>query len=166
MTAVDGVGRKLVAQALPLALELGRDFVLREDGFVAQQFGDDTRVALLGVQLPVAEPDGYGLLQKFLTGVLEQREGQAQFVEFAASPSRRAGQVFLPNSKMSLNAEILARGLARLDMRDSSALLEFPELVDAALSAVEGRHNLAGQWADDDPEYVAQLRALSRVVAG
>lgn len=159
-------GRKLVARALPVAMRLGRDLLLQRDGFVAQSLGEQARVALLGVEFPVDDEIGFGLVQKFAAALVEQRGEAAQFVEFGDGDGRRVGQVFMPGSRMCLAAELLSRGLVRLDMNHREALLEFPELVTAALSAVEGRHELAGEWAQRDNDYVASLRALNRVVAG
>jgi hypothetical protein len=166
MALLEGSGRKLVAQALPLALVLGSEFLLREDGFVANNLGEDTRVALLGVAFPAAGSEGAQLLGKFLASVVESKVGPAQFVEFGQSDGVRRGQVFVPSHKMHLGAELLSRGIVRLDMEDQDVLREFPELVTAALSAVESKQALAARWADEDAEYVTQLRTLNKVVAG
>jgi hypothetical protein len=170
MVLLQGTGRKLVAQALPLALVLGSEFLLREDGFVANNLGKDTRVALLGVAVPAIESEGHQLLGKFLASVVDAQNAQpdqpAQFVEFGQQGDARRGQVFLPGHKMQLGAELLSRGIVRLDMSDQDVLREFPELVTAALSAVESKQALAGRWADEDAEYVTQLRTLNKVVAG
>ena len=166
MSALGGEGRKLVARALPLALKLGRDLLLREDGFVAERIGDPTRLALLGVDFPAADSDGYGLLAKFVGTLIANEGEEAQFVGFGAQAEGERGQVFLPESEMCLSAEVLSRGLVRLDMSNQAVLREFPELVTAALSAVETGQNLAAVWAEQDPEYVTQLRTLSRIVTG
>jgi hypothetical protein len=166
MILLEGSGRKLVAQALPLALVLGREFLLRDDGFVASNLGESTRVALLGVVFPAAGSEGQQLLGKFLASVIDAEGGPAQFVEFGEAGGVRRGQVFLPSHRMHLGAELLSRGIVRLDMEDQNVLREFPELVTAALSAVESKQALAGRWAEEDAEYVTQLRTLNKVVAG
>lgn len=168
MSLLQGSGRKLVAQALPLALVLGSELLLGDDGFVANHKGsEDKRVALLGVAAPAAGSEGHQLLGKFLASVIgKQGTEPAQFVEFGQQGDVRRGQVFLPNHKMHLGAELLSRGIARLDMDDQDVLREFPELVAAALSAVESKQALAGRWAEEDAEYVTQLRTLNKVVAG
>jgi hypothetical protein len=167
MALLQGSGRKLVAQALPLALVFGSQFLLREDGFVASEMGEPTRVALLGVAVPAAGSEGHQLLGKFLASVTGTPNDQpAQFVEFGQQGDVRRGQVFLPGHKMHLGAELLSRGIVRLDMEDQDVLREFPELVTAALSAVESKQALAGRWAEEDAEYVTQLRTLNKVVAG
>lgn len=166
MALLEGSGRKLVAQALPLALVLGSQFLLREDGFVANSVGEDTRVALLGVAVPAAGSEGHQLLGKFLASVIDTHGEPAQFVEFGQQGDVRRGQVFLPSHKMHLGAELLSRGIVRLDMGDQDVLREFPELVTAALSAIESKQALAGRWADEDAEYVTQLRTLNKVVTG
>jgi hypothetical protein len=165
MALLEGQSRKLVAQALPIALVLGRDLLLREDGFVATHLGDDARVALLGVEMPVAGSDGHLLVGRFLASLIEAGDEPGQFVEFGQKRGVPRGQVFLPSHKMALNAELLSRGIARLDMSDQDVLREFPELVTAALSAVESKQALAARWADEN-EYVTQLRTLNKVVAG
>jgi hypothetical protein len=169
MALLEGSGRKLVAQALPLALMLGRELVLRDDGLVAKLGGDggeQKRVDLLGVEFPPAGSEGHQLLGKFLASVIDAPGGLAQFVEFGQPQEVRRGQVFLPDHRMQLGAELLSRGIVRLDMEDQDVLREFPELVTAALSAVESKQALAGRWADEDAEYVTQLRTLNKVVAG
>lgn len=165
MALLEGSSRKLVAQALPIAVVLGREFLLREDGFVANHLGEDTRVALLGVEMPTAGSEGHLMLAKFLASVMEAGDEPGQFVEFGQKRGVTRGQVFLPSHKMALNAELLSRGIARLDMSDQDVLREFPELVTAALSAVESKQALAARWADE-AEYVTQLRTLNKVVAG
>jgi hypothetical protein len=169
MALLEGTGRKLVAQALPLALVLGRELVLRDDGFATNQ-GEEKRVDLLGVEFPPAGSEGHQLLGKFLASVIDapggSADGSAQFVAFGQQQEAARGQVFLPSHKMQLGAELLSRGIVRLDMEDQDVLREFPELVTAALSAVESKQALAGRWADEDAEYVTQLRTLNKVVAG
>ena len=166
MALLEGNSRKLVAQALPIALVLGKDFLLQEDGFVAQHLGEDARVALLGVEMPIAGSEGHLMMAKFLASVVEADDAPGQFVEFGEKRGITRGQVFLPSHKMALGAELLSRGIARLDMGDQDVLREFPELVTAALSAVESKQALAARWADEDHDYVTQLRTLNKVVAG
>jgi hypothetical protein len=174
MALLEGSGRKLVAQALPLALVLGRELVLRDDGFATNpgedEPGEEKRVDLLGVEFPLAGSEGHQLLGKFLASVIDapggSADGSAQFVAFGQQQEAARGQVFLPSHKMHLGAELLSRGIVRLDMDDQDVLREFPELVTAALSAVESKQALAGRWADEDAEYVTQLRTLNKVVAG
>lgn len=166
MALLQGSGRKLVAQSLPLALVLGSQLLLREDGFVAKNAGEDTRVALLGVAMPGVGSEGHALLGKFLASLIEKDDEPAQFVEFGQQADARRGEVFLPGHKMALGAELLSRGIVRLDLEDQDVLREFPELVTAALSAIESKQALAGRWADEDGEYVTQLRTLNKVVAG
>jgi hypothetical protein len=167
MAVLEGSGRQLVAAALPVALGLGRDFLLREDGFVTKHLDQETRVALLGVEFPAtADTEGYALIGKFLAAVIEGRDEPGQFISFGSKQGLERGQLFVPDCKMCLNAELLSRGLARLDMDDQDVLRELPELVTAALSAVESKQNLAARWAEEDAEYVTQLRTLNRVVTG
>ncbi len=166
MALLEGRSRKLVAQALPIALVLGREFLLRDDGFATTHIGEDARVALLGVEMPATGSEGHMMLGKFLASLVEAGDEPGQFVEFGQQRGVTRGQVFLPSHKMALNAELLSRGIARLDMEDQDVLREFPELVTAALSAVESKQALAGRWADEDAEYVTQLRTLNKVVAG
>lgn len=165
MATLEGAGRQLVAAALPIAVDLGRDFLLREDGFIAKRLDEDTRIALLGVEFPPLASDGYGMVTKFLAAVVSEQDKPGQFVSFGAKQGVERGQLFLPDRKMSLSAELLSRGLVRLAMDDQVVLREFPELVTAALSAVESKESLAKGWADD-AEYVTTLRTLNKVLAG
>ncbi|HVH97311.1 MAG TPA: hypothetical protein VM869_01310 [Enhygromyxa sp.] len=165
MASLETAGRQLVAAALPVALQLGRDFLLREDGFIAKRLDEDTRVALLGVELPPIASDGHGMVTKFLAEVVSEQDQPGQFVGFGAKQGVERGQLFLPDRKLNLSAELLSRGLVRLAMDDQAVLREFPELVTAALSAVESNESLAKGWAED-AEYVTQLRTLNKVLAG
>jgi hypothetical protein len=174
MAALETTGRQLVAAALPVAVELGRavsrergvkTFVLREDGFIAKHIDEDTRIALLGVELPPIGSDGHAMVSKFLATLISEQDQPAQLVSFGAKQGVERGQLFLPDRKLNLNAELLSRGLVRLAMDDQAVLREFPELVTAALSAVESNENLARGWAED-AEYVTQLRTLNKVLAG
>jgi hypothetical protein len=166
MNLLESGGRQLVAAALPVALGLGRDFLLREDGFVAKRLDQETRIALLGVDFPAMDTEGHALVSKFIAAVVDSQEQPGQFISFGAKREVERGQLFMPDCKMCLSAELLSRGLVRLDVDDQDVLREFPELVTAALSAIESKQNLAAQWADEDAEYVTQLRTLNRVVTG
>jgi hypothetical protein len=165
MATLEGTSRKLVAAALPIAVEMGRDFLLREDGFLSKKLDEDTRVALLGVEFPPVGSDGYGMVSKFLATVISGQDQPGQFVSFGAKQDVERGQLFLPDRKMNLSAELLSRGLVRLDMDEEDTLRDFPELITAALTAVESKENLAAGWAED-AEYVTQLRTLNKVLAG
>jgi hypothetical protein len=165
LVALEPAGRHLLAAALPVAVELGRDFLLREDGFVAKNIEEDTRIALLGVEFPAADSDGYGMVATFLAAAFGEHDTPGQFVSFGAKQGVQRGQLFLPDRKLNLSAELLSRGLVQLDMGDQDVLRDFPELITAALSAVESKENLASGWAED-AEYVTQLRTLNKVLAG
>jgi hypothetical protein len=165
MATLETAGRQLVAAALPVAVELGRDFLLREDGFIGKKLDEDLRVALLGVEFPPVASDGYGMVAKFLATLASEQNEPGQFVSFGVEQGVERGQLFLPDRKLNLSAELLSRGLVRLAMDDQAVLREFPELVTAALAAVESNESLASDWAQD-AEYVTQLRTLNKVLAG
>ncbi len=155
---------KLLARALPIAVDLGRELLVGEDGFSISGSGENARTSLLGVEFPRGDGDGIAMIGKFLAALVEH-DAAAQLVDFPARGQRRAAQVFVPGMQMSLSGELLSRGLARLDTRDMDVIREFPEFVDLALGAVEAKQNLAAGWAEDS-DYVATLRALNRVVSG
>jgi hypothetical protein len=150
-------GRELVAKALPIALKLGQDLLLEPEGFVARHFGEHTRIALLGLELP-RRADELARLWMF-SNAAAQRDASAQLVGFGSQDGRQLAQVFLPDSNMNLNAELLSRGLARFDLDDVRVADDFPELLDAALAAIETKQGSAERWAGDT-RYVERLRAL------
>lgn len=156
--------RALLAKSLPMAIDLGRELSVGEGGFSGPGSGEIASLSLLGVELPRDDADAVAMVGKFLAALVEH-DGAAQLVDFRPRGSLRAAQVFVPGMQLNLSAELLSRGLARLDTNDMDVIREFPEFVDLALGAVEARQNLAAGWAEDG-DYVATLRALNRVVSG
>lgn len=163
-TMLSATNRKLLANALPVAIDLGRKLFVGKDGFSVRDSGESPGLSLLGVEFPSDDADAVALMGKFLAALVEH-DGAAQLIDFSPRGPLRAAQVFVPGMQMNLSAELLSRGLARLDTGDIDVIREFPEFVTLALGAVEARQNLAASWVDDR-DYVATLRALNRVVGG
>ncbi|HVH99907.1 MAG TPA: hypothetical protein VM869_14405 [Enhygromyxa sp.] len=163
-TMLSPTNRALLAEALPVALDLSRELFVGKDGFSGPGSGERPELSLLGVEFPSDNADAVAMLSRFLAALVEH-DGAAQVVDFRPRGPLRAAQVFVPGLQLNLSAELLSRGLARLDTSDMDVIREFPEFVALALGAVEARQSLAAGWADDG-DYVATLRALNRVVSG
>lgn len=66
--------------------------------------------------------------------------------------------VFEPKERTNINYELVAQGLARLDIDDDAALDKFPEFIDAAEQALVAGRGFAADWRAD-AAYVDAVRA-------
>lgn len=147
-------GRRVLAKALPKLVELTGRAMLEDRGLRGT---DGVALSLLGVELPV-EADHLALVGEFLAALLPHGEGQ--YVPYSGQRVH-GGQLFVPEQRMNVNAELLARGLAKLDLGNLDLLREHPQLVEAALDALDARRNLAAHWADDEA-YRGMIAMLQR----
>jgi hypothetical protein len=136
-------GRRVLSKALPTLVKLAGRAMLDERGLRSR---DGASRGLLGVEWP-KDADGLAMIGKFFAEVLPA--GEAQYVPYTGR-GVRGGQLFVPERRMNVNAELLGRGLAKLDLAHLDALREHPQLVEAALGALDARRNLAAKWVEDE----------------
>lgn len=113
---------------------------------------------LLGVRFPAAGSE-QDEIKKFLGQIIAS--APAQFVPFRTNGTSSEGLLFLSDQRVVMNVELLQHGLAQLDLGDTSVYLEFPELADAAASALRSGIGFAAQWKDDD-KYVNEVNRLEK----
>lgn len=151
-----------VSPSLPLEI-LGVEFAFGGDGSL--RIDSDSLVS--------------GATQLLLVDVLGLSEGQRDIVEdfldaaLGDHPLRvstfetMAGlvsQVFVPDRRMNLNLELIARGLAQLDTDNPVAVERYPMFVEAALEALRTGAGFASGWTQDEG-YAEALERLGQVAA-
>ena len=140
------------AEALPIAIHLGKSWL--EESGILDMMGPEGKLVtgLLLARLPAPTSIEGKALMDFVGGVLGELTAQSVPFERGAKT-----MLFIPNSKVNVNYEVVRQGYAKLDVDDKAALGRFPEFLQAAEDALGDGHNAATYRLDQ--AYVDSLRA-------
>ncbi|MFO0631980.1 MAG: hypothetical protein U0168_03930 [Nannocystaceae bacterium] len=131
---------------------------------VLQSLGPDgveQVLGLVGVELPEPGTPARAATDLLISALASDNDMSA--VGFEALGN--AVNLFLPEAKgattgTTLNAELLAQGLAKFDVKQAGVAESFPAYVDLALQALDEGRNAASEWKHDR-SYVNALRGMA-----
>ena len=146
-----GVASELWADTLPIPVQLAGNWLLEGGRVDILGEGGKQMASMLLATLPGPKTEQGRRILEFLS----------QFATASPTAVRFDDQVviFDPQSKVNLNHELLAHGLARLDTSDPDLAAMFPELAQAASDALDEGRAYADEWRNDW-QYVKDVHQL------
>lgn len=156
MAAAPRHGDALAPKGMPDAVRFAASPVSETGAFALTSAGTSAEARLTCVAAPTM-PEEREAISSYLQEVATDESFQAIALHSRKQPTSTL--VLLPGENMTLNLELLAHGLARLDVSDTAAARAYPELASAAAHALLERRGFAAAWSED-AEYRAAVQRL------